>query len=718
MTIIKRIKSLFKGKKINQEIQEETNIVGFDTSHIFLPKIKDLSIEDQELVKRYISEIDLDNFETLINYSKDLSERANINTNILISYLMKLEELVSKIKYIKDENELLDKEIELKILESKIYLVNQNLIKIQKENYLRTIAISEVEKKQNNRIYEFLGIFKEAKRIRIRNLKRSLSEAVNKMKINIIVINSQRTSIENTITNLLNLINTLDIKNIVSKNQDSKSKLEKYQEKIEYFKKVFKVLFEEELIDKERLNEIINNFSNELEQELINRIAVIENILDKYVYENKDKLPLLVQELNKLEIKKENCEENLKKIEKIEVIFNLYGNQVSKEFINLLYNKKFYTLVSDIDSWSLWYDEFFCNPFNEIKNQKEMAIYEKIFFKEYVEFSTNQPIFDKFKKYHKDFMAKINKVVREKNFIWYNNENILRTILLLNHPELYKNVFNHNIKIQMNCWEKDYQVFEYHSNIFLPNETDSVYISHSLVERILDVMSGSIGSFINDFISYELDKFRIRGNNAMLFFLLLYGKYNDKNAYEFYNHTFEIQEGITKVIKNNDLDNASSSNLVFMSTKHYFNVNELNKMKLPESLESLEGLDSFIFDLNRVEEVNIPGNIKKITKDTLKDFTKYIHLTMPGPTKIILEEGIEEIDDYAFSKVIYLKQIYLPKSLKYLSETAFYHLPFLSEVYYYPSLLENLGNDIFDKMFKDYIGMKFIALEEEKVKVK
>ena len=177
---------------------------------MFIPKLKDLTDKEQQLVKKYIEEINLDNFETILNYAKELNYKSNINMNILIEYLYNLEQEVSKIKLIKEEDELLNKKIELKLLESKINLVNQELFKIKNEILLKLVALEEIDKKYNSVLYEFLGIFGEAKRIKHKTLKRSLNEAINRMKINIITMESQSISIDNTINNLIDLINTLN----------------------------------------------------------------------------------------------------------------------------------------------------------------------------------------------------------------------------------------------------------------------------------------------------------------------------------------------------------------------------------------------------------------------------------------------------------------------------------------------------------------------------
>ena len=243
MNIIKRIKSLFKGKKINQEIQEETNIVGFDISHIFLPKIKDLSIEDQELVKRYQNEINIEKFKSLLDYVKRISDESQLVTNLLIEYIYEYDQHTLKVKTSPDDKTMNEERINLLFLNQKINLLKGELKKLKKESILKTISLQEVLKFESKRICDFLGIFGFASKIKRENLKRSLSDAINNMKITIITINQQIMAINNALENAYQTINSIDNFNIVENEKTKLIKQEIYLKKITITVNTFENLY-------------------------------------------------------------------------------------------------------------------------------------------------------------------------------------------------------------------------------------------------------------------------------------------------------------------------------------------------------------------------------------------------------------------------------------------------------------------------------------------
>ena len=106
MNIIKRIKKLFKNLKQKTEIKSKTDLINFNISQISLLKITNLSKKDQELVKKYQEEINLDNPESLLNYSKNLSKKTSINTNILLDYSFQFQEEVNKLELIEDKEKV------------------------------------------------------------------------------------------------------------------------------------------------------------------------------------------------------------------------------------------------------------------------------------------------------------------------------------------------------------------------------------------------------------------------------------------------------------------------------------------------------------------------------------------------------------------------------------------------------------------------------------
>jgi len=713
LNIINKIKLLFIKKKNVTKKAEEKDLVTFNTDFVYIPKMKDLTKEELELVKKYINEINLDSYESILTYSCELISKNTLNTSILVEYLYNLKQIYLELKD-KRYEKLLEKTIELKILQAKSYLVNEKLLKIQQDVLLRTIAIQEVNSKYNSLLYELLGIFGENKKNKLKDLKEKLSEALERMKIFLMTMEMQRLSIDKTLKDLLETVNLLDINNVLkSINQDEFNKKKLLTIKVEKLEKIFKALFEEELVDKEKLTDLVKNFSNQLEQELINRISVLEFEIDKYVYQNKDKIPSIIEDLKKIEITKERREENLKKLEKYQVIFNLFKNQITEENKRLLYEKKFYTLVSNIDSWEcrlyrLWDENFEpVNPFYYIKNQEEMEFYKQIFYKEYQKFLDNNLVLEEFRKDYAELIKKINDKVKESNFVWFENKYFLRMILIVNYPEFFKEkiiskISNYLKKFQHHDY---YQVFEYQPNQ-LGGKSQYVYINKKLV---LDFVFANLYTYIkNEIYNGNLDILSI----CLLF---LFGKYNSKETLILKNETLRIENGIKRVVADNDISNIETSNLIFTKLPSSFYENKIIKMEFPRTLETLEGLEKFC-KLYYVQEANIPTGIKKITAKKLAKFA-FIDVR-----KVIIDEGVLEIDEFAFHSCICLREIYLPSSLKFIHKNAFNSN--LKKVYYHPDLIDNLGYDTFNELFNDFkvkpelipvYGYNNIANEEKKI---
>ena len=467
MNIIKRIKSLFKGKKINQEIQEETNIVGFDISHIFLPKIKDLSIEDQELVKRYQNEINIEKFKSLLDYVKRISDESQLVTNLLIEYIYEYDKHTLKVKTSPDDKTMNEERINLLFLNQKINLLKGELKKLKKESILKTISLQEVLKFESKRICDFLGIFGFASKIKRENLKRSLSDAINNMKITIITINQQIMAINNALENAYQTINSIDNFNIVENEKTKLIKQEIYLKKITITVNTFENLYLlgiNFLIPYE-LEKYMYDFSLENEIELIELLSSYQIKLEKSIYANKEeiieKINNKLNELNNRNISKEEKENILEEIKRIETLLNYI-----KEFDKTeLYALKFKILTIDVfDSAS--------NPFDEIDNKEEFEFYKEIISQELQEFF--KPRESKYKSYsnillsgYKAYLKKSNKDIM---LSVLSNIMDLRTILLVNHPTLYQYEINNMIKDNINCKKENMYVFDYNPDIFLESE--------------------------------------------------------------------------------------------------------------------------------------------------------------------------------------------------------------------------------------------------------
>ena len=73
MNILDKFINKLKVKKI---FSEEHNIVTFDNKIIYLPNYQELTIEDKIKVDNYKEEININNFDTLINYTNELRDKS------------------------------------------------------------------------------------------------------------------------------------------------------------------------------------------------------------------------------------------------------------------------------------------------------------------------------------------------------------------------------------------------------------------------------------------------------------------------------------------------------------------------------------------------------------------------------------------------------------------------------------------------------------------
>ena len=84
MSILVKIINKFKVKK---EVSEEHDIVTLDNKVIYLPNYQELSKEDKIKVDSYMQEININNFDTLINYSNELRNKSKDITNIYFLHI-------------------------------------------------------------------------------------------------------------------------------------------------------------------------------------------------------------------------------------------------------------------------------------------------------------------------------------------------------------------------------------------------------------------------------------------------------------------------------------------------------------------------------------------------------------------------------------------------------------------------------------------------------
>lgn len=201
MGLIKRIKELFRKQ---QPRIATTDIVGYDTSFIYIPNYSELTEEERNVVDKYVSETDITKFESIIAYGNAVYENANCNTELLLKLFYELTDNQTNWKTsTKTEQEVLEKRLDEMIKQQELELYKLALKNLEKEATLRTIALQEIQKKKK-REFRPWKVFEKAERLQRKYETEQLESAIERMKINKKTIEQQLQTIDNAITNSRN----------------------------------------------------------------------------------------------------------------------------------------------------------------------------------------------------------------------------------------------------------------------------------------------------------------------------------------------------------------------------------------------------------------------------------------------------------------------------------------------------------------------------------
>lgn len=351
MILLEIIKNIFKRNTKEQETNQKELTI-YDTSLVNLPEFKKLSEKDKKEVLEYLKEIDLNNLESLINYNTNISKEGEKVSKLLIKFLYELEEIIRKDN--KTREELNEELVNLIIKNLKITVLKDNLDELLRISILKSVAISEINKQEKRHKYEFLGIFSRAARIHNNMKLKSLEEALTRSKITIKTLSDQQIAVSNAIKSNQVLISKIDIYNKLTSEVECLLERKKvYYEKLRYFIKVYNSFLPNLLSNLEDLKRLLDNFIEDKESEIILKIAIIETEIDKFTYDNKDKLlTIFHDELNKLQkvnITIDNKKELLDKIDELEIIKDLVKEFITQEDLKKLYKLKFDILTIDIN---------------------------------------------------------------------------------------------------------------------------------------------------------------------------------------------------------------------------------------------------------------------------------------------------------------------------------------------------------------------------------
>lgn len=289
------IREIFKNKKVN--VNKNNDLSKIDTSFVKIPKIKDLSMENQDKVNNYFNEIRVGSYETIVNYSKLLLEKSNKEIDF---FLHDLEDSLNDISKILDN--VVDKYLNLLIYEEEIKVNVNEIVKIENEVELRLVALDMYIKKEELRKYDFLGIFGKAEKLRYLSDRNTLVSERERLLITIKLINEHLQVIYHTLKDNKTLLLAMD--NFIKSNKDIPSSiLENHIATI-----VDDIINKEKIISDtfpifEKNDELDETFS--MEKKII-VVAKEKRKIKIYAYEHRKDYVNLIQEIESLTNKYEN----------------------------------------------------------------------------------------------------------------------------------------------------------------------------------------------------------------------------------------------------------------------------------------------------------------------------------------------------------------------------------------------------------------------------
>lgn len=200
MSILDRIKSyLFKNKHDLKQIESSSSTLAqIDAGSYPLPKYKELDEEDKRKVVEFYSEINQEQYDTIVQYGKNLYERANINTAVFMHLLKRLAGKEDK-SHISDEEKkknIVSRVLDAKINKEEFATCLRDFYNLKKEAILRAVALERHMKQQKK--YNFLGLFGKAEKLKHIQDRRSLENAMSCIIIAIRNIDHQSLIVKNT----------------------------------------------------------------------------------------------------------------------------------------------------------------------------------------------------------------------------------------------------------------------------------------------------------------------------------------------------------------------------------------------------------------------------------------------------------------------------------------------------------------------------------------
>ncbi len=650
MNILTKIINKLKVKKV---VSEEQSIVSLDSKIIYLPDYQDLTLEDKIKVDNYKKEININNFDTLINYTNELREKGKNETGLLINFLYELEQVLESLTIKKDlgkeikinQYELVDYEIKL----AKIISLNNILKEKRKELELRLLGLlkykEEYQKHNLKHNIEYLGIFGRDKKLKREMEERGLRNLENTLRVAIIALDSNLEISRNSIEKANNLIT--DLKTYESKKINYYSIRDtKFYDKLSFYKATNELIFENKLKGIEDLDIIMRDNHLSYNDIIPFKLAYVElqidlekdKYKDKFINYFKNQYNEILNTPNTLD----NVNNLIKKINELLVIQELYQEDISKYLRNKLYEMKFFLLSK----------KFISDAKIEYTTYEEKKYYLDIIKNEYKQFRKLNSDTAKFIKDNIEWLLKNNSL---SNILLKTHPNYLKIILLVNYPSYFKEFFDSYIESSKARWFD----IEYDSNL---GNNRSLIIDNKSKEYLL-----------KNHKNIKLDKQKIDGN---WYYRPKYDFLSDFNLYR--RFALDIIYTCKKYILIDDLITIKNDTLTFAEgiTKITFNHMSYQSKKLIKHIkfpESLREIGDFAFEgFKNLEEVNCPPLLEVIDFNAFENCLSLKKITFNSKLKVIGSE--------AFSNCYSLRKVVFPSSLEIIGCRAFDYCPKLKSI--------------------------------------
>ena len=197
MGLLKRLANLIRGKR--REIPEiaSTDIVGYDTSKVIIPEYRSLNPEDKAAVDKYVEETKIEKIDDVITYGRGISKYSEGITELLLSTLYTTTEGIPELDLRNmPKEEIVKARIEAMVAEDSIRYYQAALSNLDRETKLRTVALKEIYKKQNNVFRRIFNPFNSSRQEKAEKVQKQFENgryeyAIEGMKISKKIIEQQ-----------------------------------------------------------------------------------------------------------------------------------------------------------------------------------------------------------------------------------------------------------------------------------------------------------------------------------------------------------------------------------------------------------------------------------------------------------------------------------------------------------------------------------------------